>query len=174
MRFIRLWVIAFAGLLPIANERSAHAESGLTSRQARIAAAIVSSMKRYGIPGVSVAIVESYRIDYAQGFGKRALATGQQVTAKTLFQAASLSKPVTAAAALLLVGKGKLQLDADVNAVLTSWKVRKQRNGPAVPVTLRQLLSHSAGLTVHGFGGYPYGAQLPTGLSPKGVTPQSL
>ena len=68
-------------------------------------------------------------------------------------------------------------MDADVNAVLTSWKVRKQRNGPAVPVTLRQLLSHSAGLTVHGFGGYPYGAQLPTlrqildGLPPANSSP---
>jgi CubicO group peptidase (beta-lactamase class C family) len=84
------------------------------------------------------------------------------VTPRTLFQAASISKPVAALAALRLVEQGLLSLDEDVNARFVSWKVPENEFTKTEKVTLRRLLSHTAGLTVHGFGGYPAGASVPT------------
>ena len=76
------------------------------------------------------------------------------VTPETLFQAASISKPVSALAALHLVQSGKLDLNTDVNTYLRSWKLPANEFTDKTKVTLRQLLSHSAGMTVHGFPGY--------------------
>lgn len=78
----------------------------------------------------------------------------------TLFQAASVSKPVTAMAVLRLVSEGRLSLDADVNQYLTSWQLPGERG--AAPVTIRHLLSHTGALTVSGFPGYERGAALPS------------
>ena len=84
------------------------------------------------------------------------------VTADTLFQAASISKPVSAMAALRLVDQGALDLDRDVNQLLTSWKVPENEFTRQHDVDLRGILSHTAGLTVHGFDGYSVGTTLPT------------
>jgi CubicO group peptidase (beta-lactamase class C family) len=84
------------------------------------------------------------------------------VTPTTLFQAASISKPVAAMAALKLVEEGRLELDADVNEKLQSWKVPVNDFVRKKPVTLRGLVSHSAGMTVHGFPGYASDASKPT------------
>jgi CubicO group peptidase (beta-lactamase class C family) len=84
------------------------------------------------------------------------------VTDDTIFQAASISKPVAAMTALNLVETGLLDLDSDVNEALRSWHVPENEHTKGHKVTLRDLLSHTAGLTVSGFRGYPSGAQLPT------------
>jgi CubicO group peptidase (beta-lactamase class C family) len=83
-------------------------------------------------------------------------------TPETLFQAGSISKPVAALAALRLVQDGRLRLDENVNAKLVSWKVPENEFTREQKVTLRRLLSHSAGLTVHGFPGYAADAPVPT------------
>jgi Beta-lactamase len=75
------------------------------------------------VPGVSIAVIHNGAIEWARGFGLVQLG-GAQVTAETLFQAGSISKPVAAMAALRLVEQGKLSLDADVNQTLTSWSPR--------------------------------------------------
>jgi CubicO group peptidase (beta-lactamase class C family) len=113
-------------------------------------------------PGVSVAVINDGAIEWAKGYGVTETGTVTPVTAQTLFQAASISKPVAALAALRLVEQGKLSLDEDVNARLTSWKVPENDFTKSEKVTLRRLLSHSAGLTVHGFGGYAADAPEPT------------
>src|ERR1041384_6050520 len=118
-------------------------------------------MAAYHVPGVSIAVIHNGSIEGAQGFGV-VQAGGRPVTAETLFQAGSISKPVAAMAALRLVEQGKLSLDTDVNQALTSWKISPSAAAPAAVVTLRQLLSHTAGLTVHGFPGYSAGAPIPT------------
>jgi CubicO group peptidase (beta-lactamase class C family) len=87
---------------------------------------------------------------------------GRKVTKDTLFQAASVSKPVSAMGALRLVQEGKVGLDEDVNKYLRTWKVPPSPAANGKPVTLRELLSHSAGLNVHGFGGYEAGKPRPT------------
>jgi CubicO group peptidase (beta-lactamase class C family) len=113
------------------------------------------------VPGVSIAVIHNSAIEWAQGFGDVQLGASR-VTAETLFQAGSISKPVAAMAALHLVEQGKLSLDADANDALTSWKIPPSAAAPGAVVTLRELLSHAAGLTVHGFPGYSAGAPIPT------------
>ena len=87
---------------------------------------------------------------------------GGPVTTESMFQAGSISKPVAALAALHLVEQGKLSLDSDVNQTLKSWKVPASVVAPAAVVTLRELLTHTAGLTVHGFPGYAANEPVPT------------
>ena len=113
------------------------------------------------VPGVSIAVIHNGAVEWAQGFGVMQLG-GKPVTAETLFQAGSISKPVAAMAALHLVQQGKLSLDSDVNQSLTSWKVPASTSAPGAIVTLRELLTHTAGFTVHGFPGYAAGAPVPT------------
>jgi CubicO group peptidase (beta-lactamase class C family) len=111
-------------------------------------------LQKYKVPGASVAVVSNGRIESARGYGV-AYEDGPAVTVDTLFQAASISKPVAAMVAMRLVEMGKLSLDEDVNAKLRSWKAPAR-------VTLRGLLSHTAGLTVHGFRGYAPGEPVPS------------
>lgn len=104
-------------------------------------------------PGVSIAVVNGFKLEWACGFGVREKGKPAPVTPETLFQAGSISKPIFALAAMRLVEEGRIGLDDDVNQRLTSWKIPAA--GSWQPrVTLRQLLTHSAGLTVHGFPGY--------------------
>jgi CubicO group peptidase (beta-lactamase class C family) len=114
------------------------------------------------VPGVSIAVINDGAVEWAKGYGVVEAGTTNPVTSRTLFQAASISKPVAALAALRLVEQGKLALDEDVNAKLTSWKVPENEFTKTEKVTLRRLLSHTAGLTVHGFSGYPAGTPVPT------------
>ena len=119
-------------------------------------------MKFYGIPGVSVAIFANHEVQWAKGYGVMDNQTKEPVTDRTLFLAGSISKPVAVMAGLRLVQEGKLSLDADINIYLTSWKVPENSFTSKQPVTLAQIMSHTAGLTVSGFGGYAPGEPLPT------------
>jgi CubicO group peptidase (beta-lactamase class C family) len=93
---------------------------------------------------VSIAVVHNGVVEWAQGFGVQEVG-GKPVTAETMFQAGSISKPVAAMAALRQVQLGKLGLDTDVNTELTSWKVPESKAAPGATVTLRELLTHTAG-----------------------------
>lgn len=106
------------------------------------------------IPSVSLALIDQDSIAFARAYGENA-------TPNTLYQAASLSKFVAAVGAMRLVDQKKLALDEDVNAKLTSWKVPANGFDKAHPVTLRGLLSMTAGIGVPGFLGYAVGAPLP-------------
>ncbi len=147
-------------------ERIARVENGLlapTTRRAETPTQnpIHDRMSLFNCPGVSVAVIENHEIAWAKGYGVKETGKPEPVTTKTLFQAGSISKPVAAMGVLCLVQQGKLNLDEDVNTYLTSWKVPS--NGTWQPrITLRQLLSHTAGMTVHGFPGYPSDGPLPT------------
>jgi CubicO group peptidase (beta-lactamase class C family) len=123
---------------------------------------IAARMAALKVPGVSIAVINDGAIEWARGYGVTETGATAAVTPRTLFQAASISKPVAALAALRLVEQGKLSLDEDVNVKLASWKVPDNDFTKTERVTLRRLLSHTAGLTVHGFGGYPADAPVPT------------
>jgi CubicO group peptidase (beta-lactamase class C family) len=123
---------------------------------------IEERLKTYRTPGVSVAVMHNGKIEWAKGYGVVRAGTTESVDSATLFQAASISKPVAAVTALKLVEKGRLTLDADINTVLKSWKVPDNSFTATEKVTLRRLLSHSAGLTVHGFPGYAADSTVPT------------
>ena len=119
-------------------------------------------MRQENVPGASIVVFHNGRIIYAKGFGVIEAARGRAVTPETLFQAASISKPVTATAALKLVEQDRLVLDQGVNARLRSWRIPDSSAAEGQVVTLRQLLTHTAGLTVHGFPGYAAGAPRPS------------
>lgn len=119
-------------------------------------------MAFYKTPGVSVAIINNGVVEWARGYGVREGGAHDPVTVHTIFQAASISKPVAAAGALLLAERGTLELDSDVNRKLISWKVSENEDTREEKVTLRRALSHTAGLAVHGYRGYSEDESLPT------------
>lgn len=122
---------------------------------------LADRMARYDVPGVAIAVVDDGEIAWAAGYGDRGQDAGV-MAADSLFQAASISKAVAAVAVLALVEHGDLDLDADVNSLLRSWHVPASEHTTEQPVTLRHLLSHTAGLTVPGFPGYPVGRAVPS------------
>ncbi|HEX4948682.1 MAG TPA: serine hydrolase [Blastocatellia bacterium] len=115
---------------------------------------LADRMAHYKVPGVSVAVINNGKLEWAKGYGVIEAGSTKPVTTETRFQAASISKPVAATAALALVQQGKLSLDENVNLKLKSWQVPDNEFTKDEKVTLRRLVSHSAGLTVHGFRGY--------------------
>jgi CubicO group peptidase (beta-lactamase class C family) len=119
-------------------------------------------MELYNVPAVSVAVIEDSKIAWAKGYGTIGAGSTAPVTTKTLFQAGSISKPVAATGALYLVEHGKLSLDEDVNVKLKTWKVPENEFTKEQKVTLRRLMSHTGGLTVHGFPGYDVDEKIPT------------
>ncbi|MDQ3948948.1 MAG: beta-lactamase family protein, partial [Gemmatimonadota bacterium] len=125
-------------------------------------ATIQERMRVHGVPAVSVAVINDGRIEWAKAYGLTDVATRRPATTATLFQAASISKPVAAMGALRLVQEGWLALDEDIHTKLRSWKVAANELTARRPVTLRLIMTHSAGLTVHGFPGYAPGVAVPT------------
>ena len=122
---------------------------------------LADRMAALRVPGVSVAVIHAGKIEWARGFGVASFG-GAEVDPNTLFQAASISKAVTAMAVLRLVQAGQLDLDKDVNQYLRTWKVPANSFTDKTKVTMRELLTHTAGMTVHGFPGYASDARLPT------------
>jgi len=122
---------------------------------------IPDRMAHYHVPGLSLAGIHNGTVKWTQAFGV-ARVGGEPVTPETLFQASSIGMPVTAVAVLRLVEQGKLNLDADVSQYLRSWKLPNNKFTEQKKVTLRELLSHTAGATVNGFEDYAAGKQVPT------------
>ena len=155
------------GLLPPARLAGAKSEPWI----------LAARMVFYKVPGVSIAVINDGTVEWARGYGVARAGDEAPVTPDTLFQAASISKPVAAATALTLVDSGQLVLDTDVNEKLKSWKIPASRAAEGQPVTLRELLSHTAGVTIHGFAGYAAGEPRPTlvqvldGLPPANSSP---
>lgn len=123
---------------------------------------IEDRMRYYHVPGLSIAVVDDFRIAFAGGFGVTEFGGNRRVDTTTIFLAGSISKPVFATGALRLVEHGKLSLDDDINRSLRSWRLPDSRFTEKEKVTLRHLLTHSAGLTVWGFPGYRMGTPIPT------------
>lgn len=119
-------------------------------------------MEFYNVIGLSIAVIDNGKIDWARGYGVQKVGSDRTVDAQTLFQAASISKPVTATAVMKLVEEGKLNLDEDVNRKLVSWQIHQNKLTQEKSVTLRNLLSHTSGMAVHGFEGYSSDDSLPT------------
>jgi len=125
---------------------------------------IDARMKYYHINGASIAVVNNYKIDWAKSYGLADVATGRNVTQQTLFEPGSISKSINALGIMKLYENGKIDLFRDINDYLITWKFPYHRKYGNKQITLAQLLSHSAGLTVHGFGftSYAVGDTLPS------------
>ena len=161
MRRLGLAAVLLAGLLSLPCTAVAAApadlESGLNVIIGGVSKTLTLSeaMAALNVPSVSVALIDQDGIAAARAYG-------QGATPDTLFQAASLSKFVAAIGAMRLVDQQRLALDEDVNSSLTSWHVPANDLDKDHPVTLRGLLSMTAGIGVPGFLGYELGAPLPT------------
>src|SRR5262249_37171644 len=123
---------------------------------------LAERMRAYKVEGVAVAVIRDFRVAWETAAGLADREAGQPATAETLFQAGSISKPVAAAGILREAEQGVFRTDTDVNAYLKSWKVPENAFTARQKVTLERILSHGAGLTVHGFPGYAAGAPVPT------------
>ena len=130
-------------------------------------------MAELHVPGLSIAVVHNGRIDWARGYGV-AWAGGPAVTADTLFQAASISKPLTALAVLQLADSGRIDLDGEANDYLKSWRIPDNAFTVKSKVTVAELVRHTAGINLGGFPGYTAGQPLPTLLQILQGTPPAF
>ena len=140
-------------------EKIQQIENSLTSAtqfkgRARVTYNLLERMKHYKVPSVSIALIDKGEIAWAKSWGIKDADTQELVTPQTLFQAASISKPASSIGALRMVEAGLLSLDKPINEHLKSWKLPENELTEQIPVTLTHLLSHTGGLTVHGFRGY--------------------
>ena len=144
--------------------------AGGAARADKIDDVIQAEMAKRKVVGLSLAVIQGGKIVKARGYGTIGGGSGgaggaggaTPVTTDTLFQAGSISKSVSALGALRLVERGQLSLDEDVNARLKGWKLPDSDATVDRKVTVRGILSHTAGLTVHGFPGYAAGKPVPT------------
>lgn len=118
-------------------------------------------MKHYNVAGLSVAVIDNYQIVWAKGYGYADKKEGRKVTTNTLFEPGSISKSLNAVGILHLAQQGKLDLQQDINQYLVNWKFPYDTVSHGKKITTAQLLSHTAGLTVHGFPGYQRDSVIP-------------
>jgi CubicO group peptidase (beta-lactamase class C family) len=123
---------------------------------------IEERMKSHKVNGVSIAVVHNFKIEWAKGYGLADVDEKREVTPRTLFQSASISKSLSAIGILKLVQEGRLDLDTDINQYLRSWKFPYDSVSNGKNITVRNLLNHSGGLSVSGFPGYFFTDSIPT------------
>ncbi|MCR6719005.1 MAG: beta-lactamase family protein [Chitinophagaceae bacterium] len=119
-------------------------------------------MREKGVKGLSIAVIKDYSIEWAKGYGWADSAEGRKVTTETRFQAASISKSLNSLAVMKLIQEGKLDPEVDINNYLTSWKFPYDSVSKGKKINTWNLLSHTAGLNLHGFPGYDVTDSLPT------------
>jgi CubicO group peptidase (beta-lactamase class C family) len=123
---------------------------------------LAERMAFYNIKGLSIAVVHDYKIEWAKGYGWADISENRLVTEKTLFQAASISKSLNGIGVLKLVQDKKLDLNSDINNYLKSWKFPYDEKSNNRKITIANLLSHTAGLNIHGFPGYSINDSIPS------------
>jgi CubicO group peptidase (beta-lactamase class C family) len=122
---------------------------------------LADRMKFYGVKGVSIAVIHNYQVEWARGYGWADEGERRPVTTNTVFQAGSISKSLNAVGVMLLVQRHQLDLNNDINEYLRSWKFPYDSVSKGRKITLGNLLSHSGGLSIHGFPGYEKTDSLP-------------
>ncbi|REH01045.1 serine hydrolase [Flavobacterium aquicola] len=131
-------------------------------------------MAYYEVNAVSIAVIKDYKVEWAKAYGYADLSEKRLATVQTLFQAASISKSLNSLGILKLAEEGRLGLDNDINNYLKDWKFPYDSISKGKKITIANLLNHTAGLSVHGFGGYQKGKDLPTTIQIlNGVKPSN-
>ena len=119
------------------------------------------ALEKQKVPGLAIAIIENGKVIVKNGFGQANVALKKKVTTKSGFNIGSISKMFTAWGIMKLVETGKLSLDAPIATYLKSWQLPTSQFDTS-KVTIRNVLNHSAGLTVHGYNGYDTKKEVPT------------
>jgi len=173
---ILTWATAAAQSTDAASMIARIEAAQVPNRQGFDGFTLTELMQRFRVPGVSIAVIKDGRIHWAKGYGVADVATGRLVDTGTVFQAASISKPVFAMTVAKLAQDGRISLDADVNTLLKTWKVPDSEHTRDQKVTLRSLMSHTSGASDgFGFPGYnpdeprPTLVQIITGEKPSNV-----
>ena len=157
---LQRWVVSFlAGLVagasvaagssapPDATHRVLEGDAAATVI-ARYRARIPELMAEQGIPGLAVALVDRDQALWVEGFGHLDRGGSAPVTADTIFSVQSMSKLFTATAVMQAVAAGRLDLDAPITTYLPGFTVHSAfEEHPERKITLRMLLSHTAGFT---------------------------
>lgn len=131
-------------------------------------------MAFYNVNAVSIAVIKDYKVEWTKTYGFADVTEKIPATLQTLFQAASISKSINSLAILKLVQEGKLSLEEDINMYLKSWKFPYDSVSKGKKITIFNLLNHTGGLSIGGFGGYPTGVELPTTIQTlNGLTPSN-
>ena len=123
---------------------------------------IKDRMLKYNIHGISIAVVNNYEIEWAKGYGLADTAENKPVTTETLFQAGSVSKSLNALGVLKLAQENKIGLNTDINNYLKTWQFPYDMYSKDKKITIKNLLSHTAGLSIHGYLGYNISESLPS------------
>ena len=142
MRVLRLLVLLIAFTVAIRAQPVAVAPDSL---------GVPELLAEFNVPAASVAVIRDFKIDWARAWGVKSVRTGEAVTVDTLFQAASISKPVAAMASLRAVQDGRFTLDQDIHTILKTWRLPPRPSSTGEIVTPRMLMSHTSG-TDDGFG----------------------
>ncbi|MEJ7559033.1 MAG: serine hydrolase [Pedobacter sp.] len=151
----------------ILQQRIKQVENSLTENLRTQDAAAFNLQKRmeyYKVKGLSIAVIKDYKIDWAKAYGLSDAESKTPVTVSTLFQAASISKSLNAVGVMKLFSSRNLNLFADINTYLSSWKFPYDSLSGGKKINVANLLSHTAGLSIHGFGGYEQGSPLPSAI----------
>ncbi len=145
-----------------------------------ISYSIIERMQYYDVPGLSIAVIKDNKIEWAKSYGVKEKGTTDIVTLNTMFQAASMSKPITGIVAVRLAEQGKIDLYRNVNEQLKSWQIPENEFTKKKPVTPELLLMHLSGLNVHGYPGYAVSDTIPNiidilnGTSPANTEPMKV
>ena len=129
-------------------------------------------MKALNVSAVSIAVIKNNKIDWSSAHGVTTAGTSAKVTCRTVFQAASLSKPIAMMGALKMAEKGVIDLDKNIQSYLTDFQLPQGKQTSDNPVTFRNILNHTSGLNSGGYWGYGQDEAIPSDLDiVKGVTP---
>ncbi|MDN3651670.1 serine hydrolase domain-containing protein [Thalassotalea ponticola] len=135
---------------------------------------ITQRMQELKVSGISIALIKNHKIDWSSALGKISYDSEDKVTCTTLFQAASLSKPITMMGVLNMKEKGVVSLDQNISEYLKSYSLPEGKQSAEKPVTFRNLLNHTSGITSGGYVGYSQGEPVPSDIEIlKGVSPSN-
>ena len=123
---------------------------------------IVDRMKFYKVPSVTIAVINNGKIEWTKSYGYADLEGKRKANANTLYQVASISKSVNSLGIMRLVQRKQLSLSNDIRSYLKTWSFPDNEFSNGETITLKNLLSHTAGLNVHGFIGYSVEDTIPT------------
>ncbi|MFS1523175.1 serine hydrolase domain-containing protein [Microbulbifer sp. 2304DJ12-6] len=133
---------------------------------------LADRMEYYGVPGVAIGIIKDGKLIHAEGFGVLQRGSGEKIDGHTLFSAGSVSKIATATILLKMDAAGLLDIDGNITQYLKSWQLPKSDRLTDDGVSLRMILSHTAGFNIHGFADFLPGEELPTVIETlNGVSP---
>jgi CubicO group peptidase (beta-lactamase class C family) len=123
---------------------------------------ISDKMSEYGIPALSLAVIEEGQIEWTETYQNAALAGNQRLDCTSIFQAASLSKPVTFMAALRMHAAGEIDLDKSIEDYLKSFQLPNGKQSIDNPVTFRNIFTHTSGINSGGYQGYKRDIDMPS------------